>query len=89
MIDLFNRVLFDIKCHAALDRNLGPRYNTLLSRLIQRDLHSACPHRQFNTLPGHLQSGCTAKTPTKAMHAKQGDSLYHFYDGLWYDLTRA
>ena len=28
-------------------------YDTLLLRLIPGDLLSACPHRQFHTLPGH------------------------------------
>ena len=46
--------LICIEGHVALDRNPGPGYNTLLLRLIQ-DL-SACPHRQFHTLPGLLES---------------------------------
>ena len=37
--------------HAALDRNPGQGYNTLLLRLIPWNLYSACPHRQFHTLP--------------------------------------
>ena len=32
-----------------LDR---PGCNTLLLRLVPGDLLSACPHRQFHTLPG-------------------------------------
>ena len=44
--------LFDMENHAALDRNLGPGYNTLLLRLIPEDLYSACSHRQFHTLSG-------------------------------------
>ena len=40
----------------ALDRNPGPGYNTLLLRLIPGDPLSACPHRQFHTLPGLLDS---------------------------------
>ena len=47
---------FGIEGHAALDRNPGPGYNTLLLRLIPGDLYSACPHRQFHTLPGLLHS---------------------------------
>ena len=37
--------------HVALDRNPGSGYNTLFLRLIPGDLLSACPHRQFYTLP--------------------------------------
>ena len=43
--------------HVALDRNQGPGYNTLLlTLLIPGDLLSACPHRQFHTLPSLLDS---------------------------------
>ena len=42
--------------HVALDRNLGPGYNILLLRLIPRDLFSACPHGQLNTLSSLLDS---------------------------------
>ena len=41
---------------AALDRNPGPGYDTLLLRMIPGDLLSAFPHRQFHTLPGLLDS---------------------------------
>ena len=41
---------FDNEGHAAQDRNPGLGYNTLLFRLIP-DLLSACPHKQFHTLP--------------------------------------
>ena len=34
------------------DVNPGPRYDTLLLRMIPGDLLSAFPHRQFHTLPG-------------------------------------
>ena len=68
--------------HAALDRNPGPGYDTLLLRFIPEDLLSACPHRQFHTLPGLLNSY------PNALRAMQGGSLYHFYDGLWYDPAR-
>ena len=50
------KCLFGSKGHVALDRNPGPGYNTLLLRMIQEDLLSACPHRQFHTLPGLLDS---------------------------------
>ena len=47
---------FYIEGHVAQDKNPGPGYNTLLLRLIPGDLLSACPHRQFHTLPGLLNS---------------------------------
>ena len=47
---------FDSEGHVALDRYLGPGYNTLLLRIIPGYLFSACPHRQFHTLPGLLDS---------------------------------
>ena len=34
--------------------NLGPGCNTLLLRLIPRDLYNACPHRQFHTLYSNM-----------------------------------
>ena len=40
----------DIVGHAALDRNPGPGYDTLLLRLIPGRLYSACLQRQFHTL---------------------------------------
>ena len=45
-----------IEGHAALNRNPGPEYNTLLLRLIAGDLLSACPHSLFHTLPSFLDS---------------------------------
>ena len=78
--------LFDIEGHVALDRNPGPGYNVLLLRLNQGDLQSACPHRQFHTLPDLFgQSGCTANLLPFRLSAKVGESVCHFYDGLWYD----
>ena len=47
--------------HVALDGNPGPGCNTLLLEFISGDLYSACPHRQFHTLPAFTLSGCTAK----------------------------
>ena len=49
-------VFFGSEGHVALDRYLGPGYNTLLLWLVPADLLSACPHRQFHTLPGLLDS---------------------------------
>ena len=72
----------------ALDRNPGPGYDTLLLQMIPGDLLSACPHRQFHTLPGLLDSrAALSNSYPNALRAKQGGSLYHFYDGLWYDLA--
>ena len=54
--------------------------------MIPGDLLSAFPHRQFHTLPGLLDS--RAALPNSNPNARvpmQGGSLYHFYDGLWYD----
>ena len=51
--------------------------------MIPGDLLSAFPHRQFHTLPGLLDSW--AALPNSYPNALQGGSLYHFYDGLWYD----
>ena len=47
---------YAIQGHATLDRNAGLGCNTLLLRLIPRNFFSACPHRQFNKLPGLLHS---------------------------------
>ena len=58
---------FNLKGHAALDRNMGPGYNTLLLRSIT--LLSACPHRQFHTLPDllHNQSALSNSYPNACM----------------------
>ena len=54
--------------------------------MIPGDLLSECPHRQFHTLPGLLDSwAALPKSYPNALRAMQGGSLYHFYDGLWYD----
>ena len=54
--------------------------------MIPGDLLSACPHRQFHTLPALLDSwAALPNSYPKALRAMQGGSLYHFYDGLWYD----
>ena len=46
--------LFGSEGHVELDRYPGPRYNTLLLRLIPGDLLSVCPNRQFFYLPKYL-----------------------------------
>ena len=77
---------FGSEGHVALDRNPGPGYNTLLWRMIPGDLLSAFPHRQFHTLPGLLDSwAALPNSNPNACVPMQGGSLYHFYDGLWYD----
>ena len=54
--------------------------------MIPGDLLSACPHRQFHTLPGLLDSRVAMPNSyPNAWRAMQGGSLYHFYDGPWYD----
>ena len=54
--------------------------------MIPGDLLSACPHRQFYTLPGLLDSwAALPNSNPNACMLMQGGSLYHFYDGLWYD----
>ena len=89
MLDLSIECFFGSKGHVALDRNPGPGYNTLLLRLTPRDLSSAFPHRQFHTLPGLLVSrAALPNSNPNALGAMQGGSLYHFYDGLWYDPAR-
>ena len=54
--------------------------------MIPGDLLSAYPHRQFHTLPGLLDSWAALPNsyPNPCV-PMQGGSLYHFYDGLWYD----
>ena len=54
--------------------------------MIPGDLLSACPHRQFHTLPGLLDSwAALPNSNPNACMPMQGGSLYHFYNGLWYD----
>ena len=54
--------------------------------MIPGDLLSAFPHRQFHTLPGLLDSlAALPNSNPNAYMPMQGGSLYHFYDGLWYD----
>ena len=70
----------------AVDRNPGPGYDTLLLRMIPGDLLSASPHRQFHTLPGLLDSwAALSNSNPNACMPMQGGSLYHYYDGIWYD----
>ena len=54
--------------------------------MIPGDLLSAFPHRQFHTLPGLLDSwAALPNSNPNACVPMKGGSLYHFYDGLWYD----
>ena len=54
--------------------------------MVPGDLLSACHHRQFHTLPGLLDSrAALPNSNPNACMPMQGGSLYHFYDGLWYD----
>ena len=82
------KCFFGSEGHVALDRNPGPRYDTLLLRMIPGDLLSAFPHKQFHTLPSLLDSlAALPNSYPNACMPMQGGSLYHFYDGLWYDLA--
>ena len=76
---------FGIEGHAGLNINPRQGFNTLLLRLILGDLLSACPHRQFHTLPGIFNSWAALSNSTLTPACQAGSSLYHFYDGLWYD----
>ena len=79
-------VFFGSEGHVALDRIQGPGYDTLLLRLIPGDLLSACPHRQFHTLPCLLDSrAALPNSYHNELRTMQGGRLYHFYDGIWYD----
>ena len=54
--------------------------------MIPGDLLSAFHHRQFHTLPGLLDIwAALPNSYPNACMPMQGGSLYHFYDGLWYD----
>ena len=54
--------------------------------MIPGDLLSAFPHRQFHTIPGLLDSwAALPNSNPNACMPMEGGSLYHFYDGLWYD----
>ena len=54
--------------------------------MIPGDLLSAFPHRQFHTIPGLLDSwAALPNSNPNACMPMLGGSLYHFYDGLWYD----
>ena len=66
----------------ALDTNLEPGHDNLLLLFIPGDLLSTCPHRHFT----HIALLNSYVYPN-ALRAMQRGSLYHFYDGLWYDST--
>ena len=59
-------MLFSSEGHVAQDRNPGPGYNTIPLPLISgyRLYIIACPHSQFHTLTGLLDSRLHCKTPT-------------------------
>ena len=76
-------VWFGLIHYSALDGNPGPGYDTLLLQMTPGDLLSMCPHRQFHTLPGLLDSrAALPNSNPNALRAMQGGSLYHFYGGL-------
>ena len=71
-------------CSTRLKSRTGRRYPTLTI-----DLLSACPHRQFHTLPSLLDSwAALSDSYPSTLRAMQGGSSYHFYDGLLYDPGR-
>ena len=73
------RAFFGSEGHVALDRNPGLGYDTLLLRLIPGDILSACPHRQFHTLPSLLDNRATLPNYyPSALRVMQGGGLYHF-----------
>ena len=80
LIDLSIIWFFGIESHVALDINTGPVYNALLLRLIPGDLLSACPHRQFHTLPGLLDSRAALSNSYRNACApsREAVSTYHF-----------
>ena len=55
--------------------------------MIPGDLLSAFPHTVPHTTRHFRQSGCTVKLLSQRMCAIQGGSLFHFYDGIWYELA--
>ena len=63
---------FGVKGQVALDWNPGPGYNTLLLRLIPRDLYSVCPHRLFLTLPGLSDSQAALLNPNACVLRREG-----------------
>ena len=75
------RFFFGSEGRVTLDRNPGPGYYTILLRLIQGDLLSACPHRLFYTLPD-LSDGRAALSNTYPNAYVQH---VPFYDGLLCD----
>ena len=64
-----NECFFGSEGHTALDRNPGLGNNILLLRLIPGDILSACPYKQFHTLPGLLDSQAAMSNQTHACHA--------------------
>ena len=75
---------FGSEGHVALDRNPGAGYDTLLARLIPGHLLSACPHRQFHTLPGFLDSW--AALPNSYPNALRAGR--QFVSFVWRSLVR-
>ena len=70
-IDFFIRVLFRHRRLCSTRSETGLQ----LLRLIPGDLYSACPHRQFHTLPGLLHSRA-APTLTHCMPSSSGRQIF-------------
>ena len=60
-------------------QGMGPGYNTLFLRLITADLYSACPHRQFHSLPGPK---LVSDTQHSTLHVFECGSLNKEYESF-------
>ena len=69
----------------ALDINPGPGHDTLLLRLIPGYLLSACPHRQFHTLPGILDSRAALPNSNPNPNVPCREAVCTTFYDLWYD----
>ena len=75
------KCFFSIKGHVALDRTLRPGYPTLAID-PRSSFKCMSPYIDSST---HLTAFYTVRLLPYRMCAKQGGSLYHLYDVLWYD----
>ena len=85
MINPLLECFFVTEDNAALDRNPGPGCNNLHLRLIPGELYSACPHRQFQTLPSLFYTArlhCETPTLMPACHAWGLGLIYNMFYAL-------
>ena len=66
---------FSIEDHEALGRNPWPGYNTLFLWLIPGYFYSACPNRQFHTLPCLLHSQAALPNSFPNVYVASRDSV--------------